>query len=109
MPSTLAKTPTGIGRKAQIWNECETHGFQVRLYQTMVYEENRAKGTLTLDTGGWNTPTTARYINQALAYRGASNRVGIRKGAMVLYVTKGFVPFENNRLVIELQREKVAA
>lgn len=106
MPTTIAKTPTGIGRKAQIWQG--DNYFQVRLYATMVYEENRAKGTLTLDNGGWVTPTTARYINQALAHRGSSSFVGIRKGVMVLYCTRGFVSFEKGRLVIELQREKVS-
>lgn len=68
MPSTIAKTQTGIGRQAQIWNECETHGFQVRLYDTMVYEEK--DGKVILDNGGWVTPTTVRYMNQAIQHRG---------------------------------------
>lgn len=106
MASTIAKTKTGIGRKAKIW-EGENY-FQVRLYETMVYEENRDEGTLTLNNGGWVTPTTARYINQALAYRGSSNRVAIRKGEMVLLCTRSVVLFENGRLVIELQRSKAA-
>lgn len=103
MPSTIAKTPTGIGRQAQIWKGEDY--FQVRLYDTMVYDENRTKGVTTLCHGGWVTPTTARYINQALAYRGVSNRVGIRKGVMVLYCTKGFIAFEGDRLEIKLQTE----
>lgn len=107
MASTIAKTATGIGRKAQIWQG--DNYFQVRLYQTMVYEENREKGTLTLCHGGWVTPTTARYINQALAHRGSSNRVAIRKGEMVLLCSRDVVPFQGDSLVIELQKNQEVA
>lgn len=113
MASMIAKTKTGIGKtgigklNTKVW---EDNGhFMVQLYDTVVYDEDRTNGKLTLNTGGWSTHTTARRINQAFAYRGVSNRVGIRKGVMVLYChsSSEFVSFENGKLVIELQRMEV--
>lgn len=104
MAHTIAKTKTGIGRQAVITDRSGL--FEVKLYQTYIYSEEG--NTLTLDNGGWVTPTTVRYMNQALAYRGSSNRVAIRKGEMVLLCTRSVVLFENGRLVIELQRSKAA-
>lgn len=97
MASTIAKTKTGIGRQAVITDRQGL--FEVKLYQTYVYSEEGNK--ITLDNGGWVTPTTARYMNQALAYRGVSNRVAIRKGEMVLLCTRSVVPFENGRLMLD--------
>jgi len=100
MPYAIANTQTGIGRQAKIYNE--NGHFSVQLHSTVVYDEDRTNNKLTLNNGGWVTPTTTRYMNQALAYRGSSNRVAIRKGAMVLLCTKSECPFEGDKLVIEL-------
>lgn len=96
MAANIAKTKTGIGRQAVV---TQRQGlFEVKLYSTYIYSEEADK--ITLDNGGWITATTARYISQALAYRGISNRVCIRKGEMVLLCTRSVVPFKNGRLVM---------
>lgn len=101
MPSTIAKTSDGIGRcNTKIYRE-NSH-FAVQLHDTVVYDENRTTGKLTLNNGGWVTPTTTRRINQALAHRGFSNRVAVRKGQMVLLCTRSIIPFDGNTLVCEL-------
>ena len=106
MASMIAKTKTGIGSKAtKIWNECETHGFQVRLYETMVYEE-KLDGTIVLCNGGWNTPTTAQRINSALVYRGFDSGISTA-GVVMTYNGKPFVDGVLVLKVSDLRREKI--
>ncbi len=38
----------------------------VRLHQTVIFSYDKVTDTFTLDTGGWNTPTTIRRMNEAL-------------------------------------------
>lgn len=79
MPSTYAKTSTGIGKlNTKVYND--NGHFAVQLYATVVYDETAE--TITLRTGGWNTPTTGRRIHQALRYRGHMNNVNIKGGLM---------------------------
>ncbi len=78
MASTIAKTKTGIGRQAIIRHEIGI--FSVQLYNTVVYMEYPE--SVILNNGGWVTPTTVRYIDQALAYRGIDGYACIRKGEM---------------------------
>lgn len=97
MPSKLAKTETGIGRQAKIWND--NGHFMVQLHQTVVYDET--KETITLNNGAWVTPTTVRYMNQALVHRGHAGDVAIRNGKMVLLSTRSVIPFDGNTITIE--------
>lgn len=98
MASRIAKTETGIGRKAKIWND--NGHFAVQLHSTVVYDETAE--SITLNNGGWITPTTVRYMNQALAHRGFQEGAVIRKGEMFLMSGTGdLMPFENNRIVIQ--------
>ena len=78
MPRAIAKTQTGIGRKAHIYND--NGHFAVQLHSTVVYDEH--DGKVTLNSGGWVTPTTVRYMNQALTYRGHTPDVHIKNGVM---------------------------
>lgn len=104
MASTIAKTPTGIRKlNTKVWND--NGHFMVQLYATVVYDETADK--IVLKNGGWVTTTTTSRINQALAHRGFSNRVGIRKGEMVLWCTRSFVPFQNGELILERQTMEV--
>jgi hypothetical protein len=77
MASPIAKTKTGIGRQAEIVDRPGL--FEVKLYATYIYSE---EGNITLNHGGWVTQTTARYMNQALSYRGQEVRVFIKGGEM---------------------------
>lgn len=105
MASTIAKTKTGIGNgNTKIWND--NGHFAVQLHGTVVYDETRE--TITLNNGGWITPTTTRRINQALIHRGFGNRVAIRKGEMVLLCTNCAVPFMGDRLVLDRSNAEVA-
>lgn len=80
MPRTIAKTQTGIGNlNTNIWTGEEY--FQVQLYSTIVYDEQKDK--ITLRHGGWVTPTTSRRIRQVLRYRGHNHRVNIKNGVML--------------------------
>lgn len=79
MARRIAKTKTGIGRKAtKIYDD--NGRFAVQLYSTVVYEEIRDE--ITLRNGGWPTPTTSQRINSALAYRGFPMGVYIKDGQM---------------------------
>ena len=99
MPSTLAKTKTGIGSQAKIWND--NGHFMVQLHSTVVYDENNL--IVKLNNGGWITQTTARYMTQALRHRNIDGYVAIRKGVMV-YGAQGIdeKPFDGNTFVIPL-------
>lgn len=96
MASTIAATKTGIGRKAHIYQD--NGHFAVQLYATVVYDETAH--TVTLRHGGWVTPTTARYINQAFTHRGIDAGVYIRRGEMFLHCATGEFPFENGEAVL---------
>lgn len=94
MPKTIANTLTGIrALHTKIWDD--NGYFAVQLYSTVVYEEDDHK--VTLRTGGWNTPTTASRINQALAYRNIQGRVNVKNGE--LYFSGK--PFVNGVFVIK--------
>ena len=92
MPSRIAKTKTGIGSQAKIWND--NGHFAVQLHSTVVYDETA--DTIILDNGGWITPTTVRYMNQALDYREVMARVQIKDGEMLC----NGQPFENGRFIM---------
>jgi|WetSurMetagenome_2_1015567.scaffolds.fasta_scaffold206510_3 hypothetical protein len=70
---------TGIGRTGtKVWDD--NGHFMVQYHATVVYDET-VEG-VTLNNGGWNTPTTARRMNQALVERGYHAGVHIRGGLM---------------------------
>ena len=95
MPSTLAKTSDGIGRcNTKVWND--NGHFSVQLWNTVVYHETQ-EGLITLDNGGWITPTTARRMNQALLYRGMPGSVRIKNGQMFY----GERPFDGSKLILD--------
>ncbi len=102
MSKMIAATKTGIGYKAtKIWND--NGHFAVQLYATVVYDETAE--TVTLNNGGWNTPTTKQRINSALIYRGFRSGIS-NAGGVMTYQGK---PFVNGVLVLkvkDLQREK---
>lgn len=93
MPSNTAKTQTGIGRQAIITYRSGL--FEVKLYNTYIYSEEGNE--ITLDNGGWITPTTVRYMNQALGYREAMGRVTIKGGEMFF----NGKPFVNGKYVTQ--------
>lgn len=103
MPTMIAKTHTGIGRKAEIVQRDDV--FQVYLYNTMIYEETPS--AVMLSHGGWITPTTARYINQALNYRGFHARVSIRNGSMIV-VSNGRQVGEVTHYQTMFRKEEIA-
>lgn len=79
MAKRIANTKTGI-RKLHT-SITERDGlFEVKLYNTYVYSEEG--NTITLDNGGWVTPTTVSRMNQALIHRGIAGVVLIHKGEM---------------------------
>lgn len=100
MASMIAKTKTGIGTTGtKIWND--NGHFAVQLYATVVYDETRE--TITLNNGGWVTPTTVRRINQAFKHRGHLGVVFIRNGEM--YFRRGdnpALPFKDQKFVVEV-------
>lgn len=107
MPSTIAKTKTGIGRQAKIWND--NGHFAVQLHSTVVYDE--ADGKITFNNGGWVTPTTVRYMNQAFNYRHPEMKnnkgICIHKGQMQFVEWLGvgkalYTPFVEDKLTIEV-------
>lgn len=102
MLTMIAKTHTGIGRKAEIVQRDDV--FQVYLYQTMIYEETPS--AVMLAHGGWVTPTTARYINQALTYRGFSSKVYIKNGEMFLHGKKMTFNIQHDQTMF--QKEEIA-
>lgn len=99
MASTIAKTKDGIGRTNTRVANIDGR-FTVILWSTMVYEEDLDLGIITLNNGGWVTPTTARRMNQALAHRGFDLKVSIRKGAMFLHAPQTATKFEGQQLII---------
>lgn len=103
MASKIAKTKTGIGSKAtKIWND--NGHFMVQLYATVVYDETAE--TVTLQNGGWNTPTTAQRINSALQYRGFNTGISTAGGTMK-YEGKPFVDGVLVLNVSDLRKEKI--
>lgn len=93
MARSIANTKDGIRRlntKVKEIGNC----FYVTLYATMVYSEDEF--SVTLNNGGWVTPTTASRMNQALIHRGFQSAVGVRKGVMYF----GDQPFVNGKYVI---------
>lgn len=79
MSSTLAKTATGIGKgNTKIWND--NGAYAVQLHDTMIYIETR--DSITLNNGGWVTPTTARRMNQVLNHREVMGTVSIKNRVM---------------------------
>jgi hypothetical protein len=94
MPTRIAKTKDGIRRlNTKIW---QGDGyFQVCLYETVVYDEQKEK--ITLRSGGWNTPTTTSRINQALSHRGIAGGVNIKNG----HLHYNGKPFINGEYIIE--------
>lgn len=95
----IAKTKTGIGRKGTTITERDGL-FEVKLYDTYVYSE--MDGTVTLQNGGWNTPTTAQRINSALQYRGFKSGI-LTAGGTMTYEGK---PFVNGALVLTIKELK---
>lgn len=80
MAHTIAKTSTGIRKlNTRIWND--NGHFMVQLYETVVYDEGY--DTITLNNGGYVTPTTVSRMVQALRHRGHDVRVNIKNGEMV--------------------------
>lgn len=79
MPSLIAKTTTGIGNLNTRINN-NVGEWSVTLYDTLIYAETDK--TITLNNGGWITPTTVRRMNQALTHRGYKPLVRIKKGQM---------------------------
>lgn len=99
MAFMIAKTKTGIGRKAtKIVNSGSE--FFVELYGTLVYHETSTK--VVLRNGGWNTPTTAQRINSALEYRGFKSGISTAGGVMT-YEGK---PFVDGVLVLTIKELK---
>jgi len=47
----------------------------VTLHNTRIFTYNRKTCTAVLNTGGWNTPTTIRRMNECLHEYGFHNRV----------------------------------
>lgn len=93
MPTRLAKTPTGIRKgNTKVWDN--NGHFSVMLYSTVVYDETRE--VITLNNGGWITPTTASRMNQALEHRGFPACVRIRGGQMFY----GSNPFNGNTFTL---------
>lgn len=99
MSSMIAKTKTGIGKKATKISSENGH-FTVQLYATVVYDETAE--TVTLANGGWATPTTRQRINSALAHRGFMPTCYIKYGEM-FYRGKKFV---DGKLVIPVAEMK---
>ena len=100
MARTIANTKDGIRRlNTKVWDD--NGHFAVKLYATVVYDETRE--TITLNNGGWVTPTTTSRINQALAHRGFTEcGVFIKGGEM--YFQRGANPaiaFKENKFVME--------
>jgi len=93
MASTIAKTVDGI-RRLNTKVEAMGDQFYVTLYETMVYSED--KYSITLNSGGWITPTTTSRIRQALRHRGHPHNVNIKNGVMHC----DGKPFVNNIYVI---------
>lgn len=95
MGKMIAATKTGIGSKAtEIIDRAGL--FEVKLYNTYVYSEEYK--TITLQNGGWNTPTTKQRINSALVYRGFQPGISTAGGVMS-YRGK---PFVNGVLVLKI-------
>lgn len=99
MARMIAKTKTGIGRKGTVITD-RSGLFEVKLYDTYVYSEEGE--TLTLQNGGWNTPTTAQRINSALMYRGFEPGISTAGGVMSFFGK----PFINGVLVLKVSELK---
>ncbi len=106
MASRIANTKDGIRRlNTKVYNE--NGHFAVQLYSTVVYDETA--DTLTLNSGGWTTPTTVSRIGQALAHRGIKGYVNIKNGEMFFTCDLlGRVPFVDGKLSLSLHNGQVA-
>lgn len=94
MARSIANTPNGIRKlNTKVWDD--NGHFAVKLYDTVVYDETAT--TITLNNGGWVTPTTTSRIHQALIHRGHSNRVNIKNGQMFC----DGKPFDGNTFTIK--------
>jgi hypothetical protein len=99
MPSTIAKTSTGIGKgNTQVYTDGKS--YEVVLYSTRIYIENGK--TISFDNGGWITPTTTRRMNQVIRHRGTlRGSVSIKGGTMVYTDENGKrFPFEADKLTL---------
>lgn len=47
----------------------------IKLHSTIIAKYDKKSGVMFLNTGGWNTPTTMRRMNQVLKEYGFSQRV----------------------------------
>jgi hypothetical protein len=79
MARTIANTKDGIRRLNTRVSETDK-GLTVQLYDTVVYQETST--TITLNHGGWVTPTTGSRIHQALRHMGHMNNVNIKNRQM---------------------------
>lgn len=70
------------------------------LHDTLIFKIDRSSRIITLNTGGWNTPTTRRRINEAFIASGLAGWFVYQKKGE-LYFSKSYDNPDKNGYVFE--------
>lgn len=74
-----------------------------KLYKTEIVTIDRDNKTVTLNTGGWMTKTTKKFMNIGLSHFGAC--VKQTKGNWYLITDKGYaIEFNDSKLVVPMSK-----
>ena len=74
----------------------------MRYHETKIAEWDRDNNIVTLNTGGWETPTTKRRMNQFSDQLGLSYKVYQRAGEWYVDVDNTTLQFINNTVQFEV-------